>query len=123
MTRLPLAVLYTAALAVALAGCAGSPELARLTGMPDTSGMPKQSPDASVILYLLSNVNCEFFVDGQSLITGRAVKLLVTKGEHRVVCKPEGYRAKEEHVIPPFDPNHPIRFTFLLEDRLTPDTR
>jgi hypothetical protein len=100
-----------------LAGCGGASPLAGMLG-PDTSGMPRQSPAAGTILYLASNVNCEFFVDGQSMITGRTVKILVTTGPHRVVCKPEGYRAKEEDIRPPYDPNHPIRFTFLLEDRL-----
>lgn len=104
--------------ALALEGCAETMNLTGVMGARDTSGYPRQSPDASVILYLASNVNCEFFVDGQSLVTGNRVRVLVTRGEHHVVCKPEGYRAKEDYIRPPYDPNHPITFTFLIEDRL-----
>ena len=103
-----------------LAGCTAADISAmnKTLGIRDTSNYPKASPDASVVLYLWSNENCEFFVDGQSIITGKAVKILVTPREHRVVCKPENYRAKEEYIVPPFDPNHPIRFTFLIGDKL-----
>ena len=80
---------------------------------------PQQSAGASECLYLASNVNCEFFVDDESMIKGTRVRILVTKGSHRVVCKPDGYRAKEEFIQPPFDPYHPIGFTFLIGDRLS----
>jgi hypothetical protein len=81
---------------------------------------PRQSPEAEATecLYLASNVDCEFSVDGQPMIKGNRVRILVTKGSHRVVCKPDGYRAKEDFIRPPFDPYHPIGFTFMLEDRL-----
>ena len=103
---------------LAFGGCAGTTNLGGMMGARDTTGLPRQAPDASVILYLASNVNCEFFIDGQSLVTGNRVRVLVTKGDHHVVCKPQGYRAKEEYIRPPYDPNHPISFTFLIEDRL-----
>ena len=79
---------------------------------------PQQSPGASECLYLASNVSCEFIVDDVSMITGSRVRVLVTKGSHRVKCQPDGYRAKEEFIQPPFDPYHPIGFTFMLGDRL-----
>ncbi len=81
--------------------------------------LPRQAPDATEVLYLVSNENCEFFVDGQSLATGKSVRVFVTKTGHRVVCKPEGYRAKEDLIQPPFNPYHPVRFMFMLEDRLS----
>lgn len=87
-------------------------------GRGDIELLPRQSPDASEVLLLQSNVSCEFFVDAQPLVKGRRVRVLVTKAGHQVVCKPEGYRAKEEYLQPPYDPNMPIGFTFLLEDRL-----
>jgi hypothetical protein len=80
---------------------------------------PQQSAGASECLYLASNVSCEFSVDGQPMITGSHVRVLVTKGSHQIRCEPEGYRAKEDYIHPPFDPYHPIGFTFLLGDRLT----
>ncbi|MBI5882463.1 MAG: caspase family protein [Elusimicrobia bacterium] len=80
--------------------------------------LPRQSPDAAEVLLLQSNVNCQFFVDSQPLAIGRRVRIVVTKASHQVTCKPDGYRAKEEYLQPPFDPNYPIGFTFLLEDRL-----
>jgi hypothetical protein len=67
---------------------------------------------------LQSNVNCQFVVDGKPVIAGKYVRILVDERSHQVVCKPEGYRAKEEYVQPPFNRRHPIGFTFLLEDRL-----
>lgn len=88
----------------------------------EVSLLPKASSDATEILYLQSNVNCQFFVDGQSVITRKRVRMLVTKKDHQLVCKPEGYRAKEEYVQPPYDPSHPIGFTFLLEDKLSSET-
>lgn len=86
----------------------------------DPSIHPRQSPEAEATecLYLASNVSCEFIVDGQSMIKGNRVRILVTKGSHRVVCKPDGYREKEDFIKPPFDPYHPIGFTFMLGDRL-----
>lgn len=105
---------------VLLVGCTAADMSAmnRMLGVREAADYPKASPDATVVLYLWSNENCEFFVDGVSVITGKAVRILVTPREHRVVCKPEHYRAKEEYIVPPFDPNHPIRFTFLIGDRL-----
>ncbi len=85
----------------------------------DPSIVPRQSPNARECLYLASNENCEFFVDGQSMIKGKRVRVLVTNESHRVVCKPTGHRAKEDKIDPPFDPYFPVSFTFLLEDKLS----
>lgn len=85
----------------------------------DPSIVPRQSPNARECLYLASNENCEFFVDGQSMIKGKRVRVLVTNESHRVVCKPVGHRAKEDKIDPPFDPYFPVSFTFLLEDKLS----
>jgi hypothetical protein len=122
MARSLLRIVGSLVLTLLLAGCTAVeiPEL-KMPGSKspcDPSIHPRQSPEASVCLYLASNVNCEFFVDGQSMIKGTRVRILVTKGSHRVVCKPDGYRAKEELIQPPFDPYHPIGFTFLIGDRL-----
>jgi TolB-like protein len=84
----------------------------------DRDLLPKASPDATEALYLQSNENCQFFVDGKPVTTGKRVRILVTKKEHQLVCKPDNYRAKEEYVQPPYDPYHPIGFTFLIEDKL-----
>lgn len=89
----------------------------------EASNYPKASPDATVLVHLLSNENCEFLVDGQSVISGKAVKILVTPREHRVVCKPENYPAEEKHIVPPFDPNIPIRFTFLIGDEVDAESK
>ena len=79
--------------------------------------MPAQ-PGATERLLLQSNENCDYYVDGVNMIRGKRVRLLVTKANHQIVCKPEGYRAKEENIQPPFNPTHPIGFTFLIEDKL-----
>ncbi|MFA6316735.1 MAG: caspase family protein [Elusimicrobiota bacterium] len=102
------------ALVLFLSGCAS-------LGRRDLDLLPKQSPDATEVLLLQSNVNCQFFVDSQPLAVGRRVRIVVTKAGHRVVCKPDGYRAKEEYLQPPFDPGFPVGFTFLIEDRLAQD--
>lgn len=94
------------------------------SGSPcDPSIVPKQSQAATECLYLASNENCEFFVDGKPMIKGKLVRMLVTNESHRIVCKPDGYRPKEDLIHPPFDPYHPARFTFLIEDRLLPETQ
>lgn len=82
----------------------------------DISILPRQSPDASEILLLQSNVNCEFSIDDQPpLITGRYVRVLVTRQYHKVTCTPEGHKAKVEYVQPPFSQTSPIGFVFLDE--------
>src|SRR5712691_10296648 len=80
-------------------------------------GVPAQ-PGATERLLLQSNENCDYYVDGVQMIRGKRVRLLVTKANHQIVCKPEGYRGKEENIQPPFNPTHPIGFTFLIEDKL-----
>lgn len=103
-------------------GCAAAPGtyVVHPSGLSraDRDLLPRQSPEASEILMLQANENCEWFVDGQSMIKGKRVRVLVAKGGHQVVCKPDGYRAKEEFIQPPWDPNFPIGFTFLIEDKL-----
>ena len=105
-----------------LIGCAGTTGqiVVHPSGLSraDREMLPKASPDADQVMLLQSNVACEYFVDGTSMIKGRRVRILVAKGGHQVVCKPDGYRAKEEYIQPPWDPNYPIGFTFLIEDKI-----
>lgn len=84
----------------------------------DINALPKASADATEILYLQSNVMCQFFIDGEPVIKGKRVRVLVTRKGHQIVCKPDEYRSKEDFIQPPFDPSYPIGFTFLLEDQL-----
>ncbi len=100
---------------ILMGGCALSQPL---TGGVDTSSLPRQSPEADQVVTLQSNVNCQFFVDGQPLAKGKRVRVVVTLHSHQLVCKPDEYRAKEEYIQPPYDPYHPIGFTFLMEDKL-----
>ena len=103
-----------------VAGCADLAGRGVVTETIDTSTLPRQSPDASEILLLQANVNCEFSVDGQPLAVGRRVRVLVTKKQHKVTCKPDEYPAKDEYIQPPFDSRFAIGFTFLPEDRAAP---
>ena len=82
------------------------------------SDLPRQSPEATEILLLQSNVNCEFSIDdGQPLATGTYdIRVLVTREKHKVTCKPKGYIAKDVYVQPPFSQTSPIGFTFLPEE-------
>lgn len=105
-------------LTVLLGGCASAFIGQQIPAGIDMSLLPKASPDATEILYLQSNVNCQFFVDGKPVVTGKRVRILVTKKDHQIVCKPTEYRAKEDYIQPPYDPSHPIGFTFLIEDKL-----
>ena len=107
------------ALMVLLSGCAAALGGQNVPAGVDVSLLPKASPDATEILYLQSNTNCQFSVDGQPVITGKRVRILVTKQGHQLACKPDGYRAKEDYIQPPYDPSHPVGFTFLLEDKLS----
>ena len=108
------------ALMLLLSGCAAALGGQNVPAGVDVSLLPKASPDATEILYLQSNVNCQFLVDGRPVVTGKRVRIMVTKQDHQLACKPDGYRAKEDYVQPPYDPSHPVGFTFLLEDRLSP---
>lgn len=107
-----IGTLAVVGVAILVGGCAGA------LGHQEMSLLPRQSPDADQILTLQSNVNCQFFVDGQPLAKGRRVRVVVTQQSHQLTCKPDEYRAKEEYVQPPYDPTHAIGFTFLIEDKL-----
>lgn len=109
--------LAAAGVGILVGGCAVAVSQPH-TGREEMSLLPRQSPDADQILTLQSNVNCQFFVDGQPLAKGRRVRIVVTQQSHQLTCKPDEYRAKEEYVQPPYDPTHAIGFTFLIEDKL-----
>jgi S1-C subfamily serine protease len=82
------------------------------------SDLRRQSPEATEILLLQSNVDCEFSIDDKFLTTGQYdVRVLVTRQSHKVTCKPEGYIAKDVYVQPPFSQTSPIGFTFLPDER------
>ena len=79
---------------------------------------PKTSPDASECLYLDSNISCNFSVDGKPVTEGTLTRVFVTMKSHSVQCKPDGYKAIEDKIDPPFDPYHPIQFRFFMGDKL-----
>lgn len=92
----------------------------------DKSILPRLSPDASEILWLRSNVNCEFSIEGKPLITGSDVRVLVNRKHIEVTCQPQGYKVKVEYIQPPFSQTSPVGFVFLEEDRIDgtePSTR
>ena len=110
-------------LASLVIGCAGvMPEGIGARREPvNGSDLPRQSPGATEILLLRSNVDCKFLIDDKPPIIVRYnskydVRVLVTLESHKVTCKPEGYRAKDVYVQPPFSQTSPIGFTFLPDE-------
>ncbi len=84
----------------------------------DKTNLPRQSPDASEILWLRSNVSCEFSIEGKPLITGSDVRVLVNRKHLEVTCQPQGYKAKVEYIQPPFSQTSPVGFVFFDEDKI-----
>lgn len=81
---------------------------------------PKTSENADTILNLHSNQQrTTFYVDGEKMVTGRRVKILIDNRPHTVIASPEGYTVKEEYIQPPYMENSILSFTFLLGDRLS----
>lgn len=69
-------------------------------------------------IVLKSNLNAEFFIDGESVGKGKVIYAKVNKNEmHEIVVKPKGYKAKEELVEPPFYKNTSFDFYFLIGDK------
>ncbi|MBI4613769.1 MAG: hypothetical protein HY720_09180 [Planctomycetes bacterium] len=66
-------------------------------------------------LTLISNKDhSKWWIDGVPAGEARTLKVSVSDAPHKIRCEPEGYVAKEEMVQPPYDPRHPLRFTFML---------
>lgn len=89
------------------------------TKKPDAvAHYPKASEDADIVFNLESNIQkTTFYVDGKKMGTGRRIKVRINNGPHTVIAAPEGYSYKEEFIQPPYYPNSPLSFTFLLGDR------
>jgi len=78
---------------------------------------PKASLEARKEITLQSNKNCDFYVDGVNVGKGKHLRVLVSNRPHQIVCKPEGYIAKEEYIQPPYKEEIIYGFTFLIEDQ------
>ena len=76
---------------------------------------PKASDDADSGFALQSNKErTHFFIDGKEVGVGRKLKIRVSNQGHTVVAKPDGCKAKEEFVQPPYSVEVPLSFTFVL---------
>ncbi|MFZ9980859.1 MAG: caspase family protein [Cyclobacteriaceae bacterium] len=94
-----------------------------VSGNSANSSYIRMSPDANIVLDLSSSEEeTSFYVDGQFVGTAERLKVLVDKNEHKVEAEPKGYRRKKDLLQPPYMNKYAsIRFTFLLEDRLSAD--
>ena len=83
----------------------------------------RMSPDANIVLDLSSSEEeTSFYVDGQFVGTAERIKVLIDKNEHKVEAEPKGYRRKKDLLQPPYLNKYAsVRFTFLLEDRVSSD--
>lgn len=83
----------------------------------------RMSPDANIVLDLSSSEEeTSFYVDGQFVGTAERLKVLIDKNEHKVEAEPKGYRRKKDLLQPPYLNKYAsVRFTFLLEDRVSSD--
>ena len=95
-------------LVLAVGGCPKAP----------SSGFRPVGPGASVPVTLYANQVTTFLVDGREVGAGRRVQLLLEDAPHRIEARAPGYRAKEEHVYPPYGDDYYLRFTFQVSDRL-----
>ena len=84
----------------------------------------RMSPDANIVLDLSSSEEeTSFYVDGQFVGTAERLKVLIDKNEHKVEAEPKGYRRKKDLLQPPYLNKYAsVRFTFLLEDRVSSDS-
>lgn len=79
---------------------------------------PRSSPDAGILITLQSNQEkTDFYVDEKWVVKGKRAKIYVNDTPHTIRAKPEGYRAKEDFVQPPYYENATIGFYFLIEDK------
>lgn len=92
-----------------------------VTGNSANDSYIKMSPDANIILDLSSSEEeTSFYVDGQFVGTAERLKVLINKNEHKVEAEPKGYRRKKDLLQPPYMNKYAsVRFTFLLEDRVS----
>ncbi len=75
----------------------------------------KASEDATIVYELKSNwEKTHFLIDSEAVGVGRNVKVKINNHEHTVVAKPDDCVAKEEFIRPPYDIHAPLRFTFLI---------
>lgn len=83
------------------------------------SKYPKASENADVALQMISNTSrTTFYVDDKKIATGKNVKVLIDEKPHTVTADPEGYRPKETYIQPPYLEASPVRFTFMVEDKV-----
>ncbi len=63
-----------------------------------------------------------FYIDSKKIATGKNVKALINENPHTIVADPEGYRPKETYIQPPYLEESPVRFTFMVEDKVSRDS-
>ena len=103
-------------LAFVLVSCASS---ASLSSEDAKERYPKASEDASVVLSMISNVTeTTFYVDSTRIATGQRVKALINNDPHTIIANPDGYRPKETYIQPPYLEESPLRFTFMIGDKV-----
>ena len=79
---------------------------------------PRSSPDAGILITLQSNQEkTDFYVDEKWVVKGKRAKIYVNDNPHTLRAKPEGYRAKENFIQPPYYENITIGFYYLIEDK------
>lgn len=111
--KIPIALLFTA---LACTACAST---ASLSTEDAEERYPKASEDASVVLSMISNVpETTFYIDSTRIATGQRVKALINNNPHTVIADPIGYRSKESYIQPPYLQGSPLRFTFMIGDKV-----
>lgn len=118
--RLPI-ILLLPLLLFASSGCVTLPtEVSRNhreTKSYDDS-YPRSSPDAGILINLQSNQEkTDFYVDEKWVVKGKRAKVYINDNPHTIRAKPEGYRAKEDFIQPPYYENTTIGFYYLIEDK------
>jgi hypothetical protein len=79
----------------------------------------KATPDADRPIILQSNKErTSFYIDGNLVVKGKRVKVLVNNQPHTITAQPDGYVSKEEFIQPPYYERYTVGFYYLIEDQI-----
>jgi hypothetical protein len=87
--------------------------LGLLSAMPDSA-----LAESTSSILLQSNMNAEFFIDGETVGIGKKVYATVDPADaHTIIAKPEGYVSKEEYIEPPYYEGTSFDFYYMIGDK------
>lgn len=81
--------------------------------------VPKYEQNATTLIVLQSNQeNTDFFVNGEKVGRGKRFEIRINPSkEYTLSAKPDGYKVKEDTIIPPYSDGYLVEFVFMIGDR------